>query len=29
MKAIVHHRYGAPPDVLGLEDIASPVVGDD
>jgi NADPH:quinone reductase-like Zn-dependent oxidoreductase len=28
MKAIVHHRYG-PPDVLALEEIAKPVVGDD
>jgi NADPH:quinone reductase-like Zn-dependent oxidoreductase len=28
MKAIVHHRYG-PQDVLGLEEIDKPVVGDD
>jgi NADPH:quinone reductase-like Zn-dependent oxidoreductase len=27
MKAIVQHEYGAPPDVLGLADVAVPVVG--
>jgi NADPH:quinone reductase-like Zn-dependent oxidoreductase len=29
MKAIVHHRYGPPTDVLRLEDLPDPVVGDD
>jgi hypothetical protein len=29
MKAIVHHRYGAPPDVLALEETDRPIVGDD
>jgi NADPH:quinone reductase-like Zn-dependent oxidoreductase len=28
MKAIVHHRYG-PPEVLGLEDVPQPTLGDD
>ena len=28
MKAIVQHRYGSPADVLKLEDIDKPVVGD-
>jgi NADPH:quinone reductase-like Zn-dependent oxidoreductase len=28
MKAIVHSRYG-PPDVLELNDIDQPVIGDD
>jgi hypothetical protein len=25
MNAIVHHRYGAPPDVLALEEIDRPI----
>src|SRR5918999_2456505 len=29
MKAIVHHEYGSPDDVLELEDIEKPVVKDD
>ena len=29
MKAIVHHKYGSPDDVLELKDIDKPVVGDD
>ncbi len=29
MNAIVHHRYGVPPDVLALEEIDRPIVGDD
>ena len=28
MKAIVHQQYGAP-DLLGFEDVATPVPGDD
>lgn len=28
MKAIVHHRYGPPREVLGLEDVAVPAVGE-
>lgn len=28
MKAVVHHRYGAPRDVLALEEIPQPEIGD-